>query len=112
MDERLREILGDEDAWVVGGAVRDERESEAHVRLGLALRTAAATRAQRLLQMLHRGAGVIELERRHAECAVCGGGRAGVPLGAPERLGSQRARVLGIGHDHPVRLGRESGRLL
>ena len=24
MDERLREILGDEDAWVVGGAVRDE----------------------------------------------------------------------------------------
>jgi len=24
MDERLREILGEEDAWVVGGAVRDE----------------------------------------------------------------------------------------
>jgi tRNA nucleotidyltransferase/poly(A) polymerase len=24
MDERLREILGDDDAWVVGGAVRDE----------------------------------------------------------------------------------------
>ena len=24
MDERLREIFGDEDAWVVGGAVRDE----------------------------------------------------------------------------------------
>jgi tRNA nucleotidyltransferase/poly(A) polymerase len=24
MDDRLREILGDEDAWVVGGAVRDE----------------------------------------------------------------------------------------
>jgi hypothetical protein len=24
MDERLREILGDEDAWVVGGAIRDE----------------------------------------------------------------------------------------
>jgi hypothetical protein len=24
MDERLREILGDEDAWVVGGAVRDQ----------------------------------------------------------------------------------------
>lgn len=24
MDERLREVLGDEDAWVVGGAVRDE----------------------------------------------------------------------------------------
>jgi tRNA nucleotidyltransferase/poly(A) polymerase len=24
MDERLREILGDEEAWVVGGAVRDE----------------------------------------------------------------------------------------
>jgi hypothetical protein len=24
MDERLREILGDEDAWVVGGAVRDK----------------------------------------------------------------------------------------
>ena len=24
MDERVREILGDEDAWIVGGAVRDE----------------------------------------------------------------------------------------
>jgi tRNA nucleotidyltransferase/poly(A) polymerase len=24
MDERLREIVGDEDAWVVGGAIRDE----------------------------------------------------------------------------------------
>jgi tRNA nucleotidyltransferase/poly(A) polymerase len=24
MDERLRELLGDEDAWVVGGAIRDE----------------------------------------------------------------------------------------
>jgi tRNA nucleotidyltransferase/poly(A) polymerase len=24
MDERIRELLGDEDAWVVGGAVRDE----------------------------------------------------------------------------------------
>jgi tRNA nucleotidyltransferase/poly(A) polymerase len=24
MDERIREVLGDEDAWIVGGAVRDE----------------------------------------------------------------------------------------
>ena len=24
MDERVREILGNEEAWIVGGAVRDE----------------------------------------------------------------------------------------
>ena len=81
----------------LGGAVRDEREREAHPRLGLPLRAAAPTGADRLLEVAYGRVGVVELERGHAERAVRRGRRrrVGAVAGAPQRLAGERARRSG-----------------
>ena len=67
MDERLREILGDEEAWVVGGAVRDELLLRPVLDLDVACanpRDAANRFARRL------GGSVFPLSERHGAWRV------------------------------------------
>ena len=67
MDERLRELLGEEDAWVVGGAVRDELLLRPVVDLDVACaepRDAASRFAKRF------GGSVFPLSERHGAWRV------------------------------------------
>ncbi len=95
----------------LGGAAGDEREREAHPRLGLPLRAAAPAGADRLLEVAYGRVGVVELERGHAERAVRRGHgrRVGAVAGAPQRLAGERARQLGVVDHDAIRLGGERG---
>ena len=71
MDERLREILGNEDAWVVGGAVRDELLLREVLDLDVACaepRDAANRFARRF------GGSVFPLSKRHGAWRVVADG--------------------------------------
>ena len=71
MDERLREILGDEDAWVVGGAIRDELLRQPVLDVDVACsdpREAAGRFARRF------GGVVFPLSERHGAWRVVDGG--------------------------------------
>ena len=71
MDERLREILGDEDAWVVGGAVRDELL----LRPVLDLDVACAEPRDAANRFAHRfGGSVFPLSERHGAWRVVADG--------------------------------------
>lgn len=71
MDERLREILGEDDAWVVGGAVRDELLGRPVLDLDVACAEPreAANRFAR-----HFGGSVFPLSERHGAWRVVADG--------------------------------------